>query len=217
MAAWLMAQAAKYAPTYDVYRLMPIRSLHGDDDGSWRRLAANGELDAEYIVADSEHSQLSIAQRRFLQWRLRVFTGSSGAGRASTATELYSPGISGSRMPVSLDDDCRPHPRSPGRLRLRSTPTRCQRVTWVGWMGWSCDAQEAFDNHIIAYRILAEDPQGAAAARWFARGTASSFRTSCATSIFPDQGQVNEYLPPYKHPYPLEPAPSRVARSADHA
>src|SRR6202167_2629127 len=60
---------------------------------------ANGELDAEYIVADSEHAQLSIAHGASSSGA-RVFTGSSGVG-VQIAYELYSP-ISGSRMPVQL-------------------------------------------------------------------------------------------------------------------
>ena len=39
------------------------------------QMVANGELDAEYIVADSEHSQLSIAHGAASS--ARVFTGSS--------------------------------------------------------------------------------------------------------------------------------------------
>ena len=63
------------------------------------QMVANGELDAEYIVADSEHSQLSIAHGASSSGA-RVFTGSSGVG-VQFAYELYSP-ISGTRMPVQM-------------------------------------------------------------------------------------------------------------------
>src|SRR5437899_11434875 len=62
-------------------------------------LVANGELEAEYIVAYSEHWQLSIAHGTSSSGA-RVFTGSSGVG-VQFAYELYSP-ISGSRMPVQM-------------------------------------------------------------------------------------------------------------------
>jgi len=43
-------------------------------------------------------------------------------------------------------------------------------------------------------------------------GRGSSSLISFATSIYPTPGQVKEYLPPYKHPYPLRSAPSGIAR-----
>ncbi len=56
------AQAAKYADV-DVITAYPIRPYTATMM-ALAQMVANGELDAEYIVADSEHSQLSIAQRR---------------------------------------------------------------------------------------------------------------------------------------------------------
>jgi pyruvate ferredoxin oxidoreductase alpha subunit/oxalate oxidoreductase subunit alpha len=73
----------------------------------------------------------------------------------------------------------------------------------MGWlMGWSCDAQEAFDNHLMAYRI-GEDhrvllPQMVCQDGFFVSHIASDVD-------LPDMGQVKEFLPPYKHPYPLDP------------
>src|SRR6266481_3675639 len=53
------AQAAKYADV-DVITAYPIRPYTATMM-ALAQMVANGELDAEYIVADSEHSQLSIA------------------------------------------------------------------------------------------------------------------------------------------------------------
>ncbi len=53
------AQAAKYADV-DVIAAYPIRPYTATMM-ALAQMVANGELDAEYIVADSEHSQLSIA------------------------------------------------------------------------------------------------------------------------------------------------------------
>jgi len=92
------AQAAKYADV-DVIAAYPPSSLYGDYDGARAKWSPMGELDAEYIVADSEHSQLEHRPRRGIE-RARVFTGSSGVG-VQFAYELYSP-ISGSRMPVQM-------------------------------------------------------------------------------------------------------------------
>ena len=135
------AQAAKYADV-DVITAYPIRPYTATMM-ALAQMVANGELDAEYIVADSEHSQLSIAHGASSSGA-RVFTGSSGVG-VQFAYELYSP-ISGSRMPVQMmiaDRTLDP----PGDFGSEHTDALSTRD--MGWlMGWSCDAQEAFDNHL---------------------------------------------------------------------
>ena len=161
------------------------------------QMVANGELDAEYIVADSEHSQLSIAHGAASSGA-RVFTGSSGVG-VQFAYELYSP-ISGSRMPVQMmiaDRTLDP----PGDFGSEHTDALSTRD--MGWlMGWSCDAQEAFDNHLIAYRI-GEDPRVLLPQMVCQDGFFVSHITGDVD--LPDPSQVKEFLPPYKHPYPLDP------------
>ena len=136
------AQAAKYADV-DVITAYPIRPYTATMM-ALAQMVANGELDAEYIVADSEHSQLSIAHGASSSGA-RVFTGSSGVG-VQFGYELYSP-ISGSRMPVQMmiaDRTLDP----PGDFGSEHTDALSTRD--MGWlMGWSCDAQEAFDNHLI--------------------------------------------------------------------
>src|ERR1700721_2233909 len=91
------AQAAKYADV-DVIAAYPIRPYTATMM-ALAQMVANGELDAEYIVADTENPQLSIAPGASSSGA-RVFTGSSGVG-VQFAYELYSP-ISGSRMPVQM-------------------------------------------------------------------------------------------------------------------
>src|SRR5258708_10489822 len=91
------AQAAKYADV-DVITAYPIRPYTATMM-ALAQMVANGELDAEYIVADSEHSQLSIAHGASSSGA-RVFTGSYGVG-VQVASELTSP-ISGSPMPTQL-------------------------------------------------------------------------------------------------------------------
>src|SRR5208283_4753980 len=91
------AQAAKYADV-DVITAYPIRPYTATMM-ALAQMVANGELDAEYIVADSEHSQLSISHGASSSGA-RVFTGSSGVG-VEVAYELYSP-IAVRRMPVQM-------------------------------------------------------------------------------------------------------------------
>ena len=189
------AQAAKYADV-DVIAAYPIRPYTATMM-ALAQMVANGELDAEYIVADSEHSQLSIAHGASSSGA-RVFTGSSGVG-VQFAYELYSP-ISGSRMPVQMmiaDRTLDP----PGDFGSEHTDALATRD--MGWlMGWSCDAQEAFDNHIMAFRI-GEDPRVLLPQMVCQDGFFVSHITSDCE--LPDPGQVKEFLPPYKHPYPLDP------------
>jgi pyruvate/2-oxoacid:ferredoxin oxidoreductase alpha subunit len=189
------AQAAKYADV-DVITAYPIRPYTATMM-ALAQMVANGELDAEYIVADSEHSQLSIAHGASSSGA-RVFTGSSGVG-VQFAYELYSP-ISGSRMPVQMmiaDRTLDP----PGDFGSEHTDALSTRD--MGWlMGWSCQAQEAFDNHLLAYRI-GEDPRVLLPQMVCQDGFFVSHITSDVE--LPDPGQVKEFLPPYKHPYPLDP------------
>src|SRR2546427_6196987 len=189
------AQAAKYADV-DVITAYPIRPYTATMM-ALAQMVANGELDAEYIVADSEHSQLSIAHGASSSGA-RVFTGSSGVG-VQYAYELYSP-ISGSRMPVQMmiaDRTLDP----PGDFGSEHTDALSTRD--MGWlMGWACDAQEAFDNHLLAYRI-GEDPRVLLPQMVCQDGFFVSHITSDVD--LPDPGQVKEFLPPYKHPYPLDP------------
>jgi pyruvate ferredoxin oxidoreductase alpha subunit/oxalate oxidoreductase subunit alpha len=73
----------------------------------------------------------------------------------------------------------------------------------MGWlMGWSCNAQEAFDNHLMAYRI-GEDQRVLLPQMVCQDGFFVSHITSDVE--LPDPSQVKEFLPPYKHPYPLDP------------
>ena len=115
------------------------------------------------------------------------------------AYELYSP-ISGSRMPVQMmiaDRTLDP----PGDFGSEHTDALSTRD--MGWlMGWSCDAQEAFDNHLLGFRI-GEDPRVLLPQMVCQDGF---FVSHITTDVeLPDPGQVKEFLPPYKHPYPLDP------------
>src|ERR1700693_1265531 len=189
------AQAAKYADV-DVIAAYPIRPYTATMM-ALAQMVANGELDAEYIVADSEHSQLSISHGASSSGA-RVFTGSSGGG-VQVVYELFSP-ISGSRMPVQMmiaDRTLDP----PGDFGSEHTDALSTRD--MGWlMGWSCDAQEAFDNHLIAFRI-GEDPRVLLPQMVCQDGFFVS-HIVCDVEL-PDMGQGKEFLPLYKHPYPLDP------------
>ena len=154
------------------------------------KMVANGELDAEFVHGEGEHAQLSVVYGASAAGA-RTFTGSSGVG-VTYAFETYSP-ISGGRLPVQMmiaDRALDP----PGDFGSEHTDAMSARDQ--GWlMGWSENPQEAFDNHLINYRI-GEDP----------RVMLPQF--VCQDGYFvshipgkvqlPDQAQVDEFLPPYK-------------------
>ena len=153
------------------------------------RLVADGELDCEFIVAESEHSQFEIVKHASAVGA-RVFCGSSGVGwfyafEAITVT-------AGLRLPVlamvgnrALDD--------PGAFGVEHNDALAVRD--LGWMlNWASTAQEALDTALIAWRV-AEDP------RVFlpcAISTDGSFLThSQVLTKVPDKSMVEKFLPRY--------------------
>jgi pyruvate ferredoxin oxidoreductase alpha subunit/oxalate oxidoreductase subunit alpha len=111
--------AAAYAAMYanvDVITAYPIRPYTAIMM-NLSQFIADGLLDAEYFVADGEHSQLSAAFGAG-SCGARAFTGSSGVG-VTYAYEMYSI-ISGARIPIQMS------------IADRTLDPRCARGTWAG-------------------------------------------------------------------------------------
>ncbi len=115
------------------------------------KLVANGELDCDYIVAESEHSQFEIVKHASAVGA-RVFCGSSGVGWMYAFEALtVTPAL---RIPMvamvgnrALDD--------PGAFGVEHNDALAVRD--LGWqLVWVDSAQEALDTALIAYRV-AED------------------------------------------------------------
>ena len=117
------------------------------------KMISNGDLDAEYIVAESEHSQFEIVKHASAVGA-RVFVGSSGVGWFYAMEVLAV--TAGLRIPMvamvgnrALDD--------PGAFGCEHNDALAVRD--LGWMlTWIEGAQEALDSALIAYRV-AEDPR----------------------------------------------------------
>ena len=153
------------------------------------KLVADGELDCEFIVAESEHSQFEIVKHAS-SVGARVFCGSSGVGwfyafEAITVT-------AGLRLPVvamvgnrALDD--------PGAFGVEHNDALAVRD--LGWMlNWVSTAQEALDTALIAWRV-AEDPRVFLPCAISADG---SFLThSQVLTKIPDKSLVEKFLPRY--------------------
>lgn len=189
------AQAARMAKVEVIcsYPIRPYTALMME----LAKMVANGELDAEFIHGEGEHAQLSVVLGAAAAGA-RALTGSSGVG-VTYAFEVYSP-ISGGRVPLQMmiaDRALDP----PGDFGSEHTDAMsCRDQGWL--MGWAENPQEAFDNCLINYRI-GEDhrvllPQFVCQDGYFVSHIPGKV-------LLPDQSQVDEFLPPYRLPHPLDP------------
>jgi len=161
------------------------------------KMVANGELDAEFVHGEGEHAQLSVVLGAAAAGA-RALTGSSGVG-VTYAFETYSP-IAGGRIPLqmAIADRALDPPGDFGSEHTDAMSARDQ-----GWlMGWAENPQEAFDNCLINYRV-GEDhrvllPQFVCQDGYFVSHIPGKV-------VLPEQSQVDEFLPPYNLPHPLDP------------
>ena len=153
------------------------------------RIIANGQLDAEYIVADSEHSQFEIVKHAS-SVGARAFGGSSGTGWMYGMEALVVAATD--RLPTlflvgnrALDD--------PGAFGVEHNDAMSVRD--FGWLiFWVATAQEALEHVFLAYRI-AEDKRVRMPVCIAMDG---AFLTHSQHMIkLPTQEAVNSFLPPY--------------------
>ena len=154
------------------------------------KLVSNGELDCEYIVAESEHSQFEIVKHASAVGA-RVFCGSSGVGWMYAFEALtVTPAL---RIPMvamvgnrALDD--------PGAFGVEHNDALAVRD--LGWqLVWVDSAQEALDTALIAYRV-AEDRRVFLPCAISCDG---AFLThSQALVRIPSAEKVKAFLPPYR-------------------
>jgi len=189
------AQAAKLAEVEVIcsYPIRPYTAIMME----LAKMVANGELEAEFVHGEGEHAQLSVVLGAAAAGA-RALTGSSGVG-VTYAFEVYSP-ISGGRVPLQMmiaDRALDP----PGDFGSEHTDAMsCRDQGWL--MGWAENPQEAFDNCLINYRI-GEDhrvllPQMVCQDGYFVSHIPGKV-------MLPEQSQVDEFLPPYNLPHPLDP------------
>lgn len=182
-----VAQGVRLADV-DVIAAYPIRPYTEVMD-ALSKLIADGQLDAEYIVADSEHSQFEIVKHA-ASVGARAFAGSSGTGwmygfeaLVVTATD---------RLPVlflvgnrALDD--------PGAFGVEHNDALALRD--MGWLlFWVTTPQEALEHVLIGYRI-AEDRRVMMPCALAMDG---AFLTHSQHVVqIPTEEAVRRYLPPF--------------------
>ncbi len=172
----------------DVIAAYPIRPYTEVMD-QLSRIIADGQLDAEYIIADSEHSQFEIVKHAS-SVNARAFAGSSGTGwcygfeaLVVTATDRLCPlFLVGNR---ALDD--------PGAFGVEHNDAMAVRD--MGWLlAWVTTPQEALEHVLIGYRI-AEDKR---VRMPMALAMDGAFLTHSQHIVkIPTKQAVQQFLPPY--------------------
>jgi 2-oxoisovalerate ferredoxin oxidoreductase alpha subunit len=155
-----------------------------------------GEMDAEYIRVESEHSAM-VACISAAATGVRTFTATSAHGLALMHEALH--WASGSRLPVVMAVVNRAM-GAPWSIWPDFSDSLSQRDT--GWIQFYCaDNQEVFDTIIQAYR-LCEDERVFLPAMVCLEGFILS-HTYAPVSI-PDQDKIDEFLPEYKSGWTLD-------------
>lgn len=194
-ASFAIAEAAKLA-RIEVAAAYPITpQTHIVERLS--ELVADGEVDAEYICVESEHSAMS-ACLGSAATGARTFTATAGQGLELMHEVLYI--ASSSRLPIVLVVANR---ALSGPLNVWGDHSDAMATRDCGWIQvFSIDGQEAFDQTICAFRI-AEDPEVLFPMMVHLDG----FHVSHVVEpiILLDQEEVDSFLPPFKYPFPLHP------------
>ena len=182
-----VAEAVRLADV-DVIAAYPIRPYTEVMDAI-SKIIADGKLDAEYIIADSEHSQFEIAKHAS-SVNARAFAGSSGTGWCYGFEALVVTATD--RLPVvylvgnrALDD--------PGAFGVEHNDALAVRD--MGWLlCWVSTPQEALEHILLAYRI-AEDKR---VRMPMAVAMDGAFLTHSQHMVrVPAQEAVKKFLPPY--------------------
>ncbi|HYR44507.1 MAG TPA: pyruvate ferredoxin oxidoreductase [Terriglobia bacterium] len=172
----------------DVIAAYPIRPYTEVMD-ALSKIIADGELDAEYIIADSEHSQFEIVKHAS-SVNARAFAGSSGTGWCYGFEALVVTATD--RLPVlflvgnrALDD--------PGAFGVEHNDAMAVRD--MGWLlAWVTTPQEALEHVLIGYRI-AEDKR---VRMPMALAMDGAFLTHSQHMVkIPTAEAVRQFLPPF--------------------
>jgi len=160
-------------------------------------LVANGELDAEYIPVESEHSAMS-ACLGSAATGARTFTATAGQGLELMHEVLYV--ASSMRLPIVMSVANRAL-SSP--INVWGDHSDLMSVRDTGWIQIVVEnGQEAVDNIICGFSI-AEDHRVLLPVMIHADGF---YLTHVIEPIYmPEQNEVDRFIPPSRYPLPLDP------------
>ena len=161
-------------------------------------LVASGELDAAYIPVESEHSAMS-ACLGAAATGARVFTATAGQGLELMHEVVYV--ASSMQLPIVMAVANRAL-SSP--LSVWGDHSDVMSVRDVGWIQIFVEnGQEAVDNVLCAFRI-AEDRRVLLPVMVHLDGFHLSHMIE--PILFPEQVEVDRFLPPNQYPFPLDTA-----------
>jgi len=178
----------KVVPVYPITPQTPVLELLTE-------FQAAGELDAEFLTPESEHSVMAACIPASLAGA-RVFTATASQGLMLMHEVLHY--ASGARAPIVMANVNRTV-ASPWAFWPDQTDSLAQRDT--GWVQLYVEsAQEALDTVIQSFRI-------AESVRLPVMLSLDAFYVSHALEPvrIPDQELVDEYLPPYAPEHRLDP------------
>ncbi len=165
-------------------------------------LVANGELNAEFVRVESEHSAAS-AVLGASAVGARAYTASSSQGIMLMAEVLFN--IAGLRFPVVMTTANR---ALSAPINIWNDQQDSYSVRDAGWIQlYAEDNQEAVDLHIQAYRI-AEDLRVQLPVMVCMDGFVLTH--SYEPVDIPDVDQVDRFLPPYRPARTLDPTAPRT-------
>ncbi len=161
------------------------------------KLVADGELDAQYIPVESEHSAMSACLGASAVGA-RTFTATAGQGLELMHEVLYV--ASSMRLPMVMTVVNRAL-SSP--LSVWSDHSDAMAVRDTGWIQiFTENGQEVVDNVLCAFRI-AENPKVLLPVMIHLDGFHLSHMIE--PIYIPEQAEVDKFIPPYQHPLPLNP------------
>lgn len=160
-------------------------------------IVADGEIDAEYIPVESEHSAMSACLGSAASGA-RTFTATASQGLALMNEVVYvAPAM---RLPIVMAVANRAL-SSP--LSIWCDHSDMMSIRDTGWVQIVTeDGQQAVDNAIISFRI-AENPNVLLPTIFHLDGF--NLTHVIEPIEFPDQELVNQYLPRNNYPLPLNP------------
>jgi pyruvate ferredoxin oxidoreductase alpha subunit len=160
-------------------------------------LVAQGELDAEFIPVESEHSAMSACLGSSAAGA-RTFTATAGQGLELMHEVVYV--AASMRLPIVMAVTNRAL-SSP--LSVWGDHSDVMAVRDTGWIQIFVEnGQEAVDNIICAFR-MGEDSRALLPVMVHLDGFHLSHMVE--PMMLPSQSEVNEFLPPLKYPLPLDP------------
>ena len=194
-ASFAISEAVKLADT-DVVAAYPITPQTHIVE-SLAEIVANGELDAEFICVESEHSAMSACVGSSAVGA-RTFTATAGQGLELMHEVLYV--AASSRLPIVMAVCNR---ALSGPLNVWGDHSDVMATRDCGWIQYFTEnAQEAFDLTLCAFKI-AEDPKVLFPVMVNLDGFFVSHVVEPLYLL--EKNELEGFIPPLKYPYPLDP------------